>query len=128
MPENLQLRANHFFSEIQRVIESIAAWKEGDLEKFGSLINASGRSSIINYQCGCPELITLYEILHQSPGVIGTRFSGGGFRGCCIALIDPAYRPELQTTVTQQYLEKYPARQPNFGIYFCHSGTGATVL
>ena len=76
--------------EMARVEQGIAAWQAGDLTRFGELIAQSGESSIKNYESGCPQLITLYEILRDTPGVYGVRFSGAGFRGSCLALVDPA--------------------------------------
>ncbi|MTI59432.1 MAG: hypothetical protein FH762_05475 [Firmicutes bacterium] len=90
IPGRFRKRADHYFSEFQRVKEGVEAWKDGDLEKFGRLMFESGESSVHNYQCGCPELITIFEILKNTSGVYGACFSGAGYRGCCIGLIDPA--------------------------------------
>ena len=38
-------------------------------EEYGRLIFESGYSSINHYECGCPELITLYEIMKKTPGI-----------------------------------------------------------
>ncbi|KAG2294463.1 hypothetical protein Bca52824_041132 [Brassica carinata] len=37
---------------------------------------------------GAESLIQLYKILLNAPGVYGARFSGAGFRGCCVAFVD----------------------------------------
>ena len=52
-------------------------------------MTASGESSIRNYECGSPPLIDLYQTLVATDGVHGARFSGAGFRGCCVALVEP---------------------------------------
>jgi len=46
-------RATHFFGECARVQQGVQAWRAGDVELFGRLMNESGLSSIENYQCGC---------------------------------------------------------------------------
>jgi hypothetical protein len=46
-------RATHFFGECARVQQGVQAWKAGDVQLFGRLMNESGLSSIHNYQCGC---------------------------------------------------------------------------
>lgn len=46
-------RATHFFGECARVQQGVQAWRSGDVELFGRLMNESGLSSIHNYQCGC---------------------------------------------------------------------------
>ncbi|HJN16930.1 MAG TPA: galactokinase family protein, partial [Armatimonadota bacterium] len=73
----LARRARHFFTENARVIAGRDAWATGDLARFGELINESGQSSVADYECGGPELITLFETLRATPGVQGARFSGG---------------------------------------------------
>ena len=42
LPERFQKRADHFFSENERVKKGVAAWKKGDLNSFGQLMFASG--------------------------------------------------------------------------------------
>jgi galactokinase len=119
LPAPLDRRARHFFTEIQRVREGIVAWQKGDLETMGHLINESGASSIHNYECGCPHLITLYDILKRCPGVYGTRFSGGGFRGSCVGLIDPAAREEIKDIIDAQYPIAHPDVADSYSIHFC---------
>ena len=73
-------RAAHFFSEMQRVRAGVDCWRRGDLAEFGRLISASGESSIRNYECGCPPLVDLFEILDlHATACSGARFSGAGF-------------------------------------------------
>jgi galacturonokinase len=120
-------RAEHFFGEMARVEQGVAAWRGGALERFGQLISQSGRSSIENYQCGCPPLIDLYEILCGTPGVLGARFSGAGFRGCCVALTEP----EAAEQAAEQVLEEYRRRQPELAeaayTLVCQSDDGAAL-
>ena len=86
----------------------------------GRLINASGASSIYNYESGCPHLVTLYNILKDCPGVYGTRFSGGGFRGSCIGLVNPAYRQEIEAAIDRDYPGVHPDVADLYSIHFCH--------
>jgi galactokinase len=120
LPDPLDRRARHFFTEVRRVREGIAAWQAGDMAEMGRLINESGASSMVNYESGCPHLITLYKILRDCPGVYGARFSGGGFRGSCIGLIDPAYREEIVATIDAQYPAAHPQMANRYSIHFCH--------
>ena len=50
-------------------------------------VTQTGESSVHDYQCGSPELITIFDALKRVPGVHGARFSGAGYRGCCIGII-----------------------------------------
>lgn len=126
--EKLQKRAKHFFTEMERVIQGKKAWREGDINTFGDLINASGESSIYNYESGCPHLITLYEILKDSKGVYGTRFSGAGFRGCCIGIIDPKYKNEIKENIDEIYPKKHPDMAGNYSVHFCKASGAAKIL
>jgi galactokinase len=121
-------RAAHFFSEMERVNQGVAAWEAGDLDKFGELMTASGDSSIRNYECGCPPLISLYRILTETPGVYGARFSGAGFRGCCVALVDPDRALEATEAVHRGYLTRYPELAAGAGVFLCRSDDGARIL
>ena len=57
LPKPWQLRCEHWYTEFQRVEAGAEAWRRGDLETYGKLVFESGRSSVENYECGCPELI-----------------------------------------------------------------------
>jgi galactokinase len=116
----LMRRARHYFGEMSRVQEGEVAWQQGDLESLGQLVNASGESSIKWYECGSPQLITLYEILRETPGVYGTRFSGAGFRGNCIALIDPAQGEAIAEAVHRRYPTAHPDVAQSYSIHFCY--------
>ncbi len=128
LPAPLNRRARHYFTELQRVREGVEAWRRGDLVRFGALMRASGASSVHNYESGSPHLTTLYKILCECPGVYGARFSGGGFRGSCIALSDPVYRRDIQHFVGLHYPAKHPDIADRYSVHFCRSGEAAGLL
>lgn len=128
LPVPLDRRARHFFTEICRVRAGVEAWLAGDLEEMGALINESGASSVHNYESGCPHLVTLYSILRDCPGVYGARFSGGGFRGSCIGLVDPAYREEIKRTIAARYPVAHPDVADRYSIHFCKLDGPARLL
>ncbi len=108
LPEPFRKRATHFFTEYERALKGAELWKAGDIEGYGRLVFESGESSVKNYECGCPELIKLYEIMTETPGIYGGRFSGAGFKGCCMALVDPERAEEVTRRVEDQYLKAFP--------------------
>lgn len=128
LPTPLDRRARHFFTEVRRVRQGITAWQQGNLSEMGRLINESGASSVSNYECGCPHLITLYELLEQTPGVFGARFSGGGFRGSCIALTDPAQREQIEASIHAKYPAVHPDIAESYSIHFCKPDGPARLL
>lgn len=125
MPGRFARRAEHFYSEYKRVRKGVTAWESGNLALFGKLSFESCESSIHNYECGSPELIAIYELMRRTEGVYGGRFSGAGFKGACVALVDPAKREEIRETITKGYLEQFPEYAETFEIHFCHPARGA---
>ncbi len=121
-------RAAHFFSERERVTQGTVAWRRGDLREFGRLITQSGASSITNYECGAPQLIDLYHALVEAEGVYGARFSGAGFRGCCLALVAPEKAQESATRVRRLYAKQHPSLADHAWTMICQSGDGARLL
>ena len=128
MPPRFARRAEHFFSEHKRVREGITAWETGNLEWFGSLSKASCESSIHNYECGSPELIAIYNAMLTTDGIYGGRFSGAGFKGACIALVDPTKKESIEKEITEKYLAQFPQYKNSFKVYFCKSDDGARFI
>ena len=127
LPENFRKRATHYFTEIARAEAGAEAWRCGDLDEYGRLVFESGKSSVENYECGCPELITLYNIMTETEGVYGGRFSGAGFKGCCMALIDPDKAQEIERNVTDKYLRTYPHLIGKYSFHLCDSADGVKL-
>lgn len=128
MPKRFAKRAEHFYSEYRRVRQGVTAWESGNLKLFGKLCFDSCESSINNYECGSPELISIYEIMHTLPGIYGGRFSGAGFKGACMALVDPACKEDIEQELTRKYLEKFPEYEQTFKVYFVKPDNGARFL
>ena len=128
MPARFARRAEHFYSEYRRVRQGVTAWETGNLELFGKLSFDSCESSIHNYECGSPELIAIYEIMHSLKGVYGGRFSGAGFKGACIALVDPKEKENVERELTRQYLEKFPEYEKTFKVYWVKPDDGARFV
>ena len=128
MPARFARRAEHFYSEYRRVRQGVTAWETGNMKLFGKLSFDSCESSIHNYECGSPELIAIYEIMRSLPGVYGGRFSGAGFKGACIALVDPAYKEEIQKVLTEKYLEQFPEYEKTFQVFWVKPDDGARFV
>ena len=128
MPARFARRAEHFYSEYRRVRQGVTAWETGNLKLFGKLSFDSCESSIHNYECGSPELIAIYEIMRSLPGVYGGRFSGAGFKGACIALVDPAYKAEIEKTLTEKYLAQFPEYERTFQVHWVKPDNGARFI
>lgn len=128
MPPRYARRARHFFSECERVKEGLDAWQQGDIDEFGELMFESCESSILNYECGSPQLIAIYRSLRNIPGVYGSRFCGAGFIGSCFALIDPADEDIIREQVTRDYLSQFPMYEDAFRTFICDTHEGVAFV
>lgn len=60
----------------------------------------------------------------HTDGIYGGRFSGAGFKGCCMALIDPAYRESILRNVRDEYLKAFTELADKYLGVICHSADG----
>ena len=127
LPETWRRRAEHFYSEFARVEQAAEAWRKGDIAELGRISTQSGASSIYNWETGSPELKALYEIMTHQDGVYGGRFSGAGFKGCCMALIHPDYEEQIARNVEEAYLKVFPALRGKYLYCGCESSDGVTL-
>ncbi len=122
LPAHLCRRARHFYSEVERVRHGARAWQQANLALFGELMNQSCASSILNYESGSQVLIDLHEIASATPGVFGSRFSGGGYGGCVLALSSQ----DQAEGAAHQIAEKFAARHPELPskVFVAEMGAG----
>ena len=124
LPVQWARRCEHWYTEFQRVEAGAEAWRRGDIEEYGRLSFESGWSSIHNWESGAPEQIKLYEIMRETDGIYGGRFSGAGFKGCCMALVDPEKIDCIASTVEQKYLSAYPEMKEKYSFHLAKSADG----
>ena len=127
LPDTWRKRAEHWYSEYDRVRKGAEAWRRGDLEEYGRLSFESGRSSIESWETGSPELKKIYDIMTRTDGIYGGRFSGAGFKGCCMALIDPSFKESIFEKVEKEYLNEFPELKGHYSAYVCHSADGVKI-
>ena len=125
LPVQWARRCEHWYTEFKRVKAGAEAWRRGDLEEYGRLSFESGWSSIHNWESGAPEQIKLYEIMRETSGIYGGRFSGAGFKGCCMALIDPSKADTIREEVERKYLTAFPEMTGKYSFHLCESADGA---
>ena len=128
MPLRFAKRAEHFYSEYRRVRQGVTAWESGNLQLFGKLSFDSCESSIHNYECGSPELISIYNIIRSLQGVYGGRFSGAGFKGAVIALVDPQHKEDVEKALYEKYLAEYPEYAETFKVFWVKPDDGARFV
>ncbi|MYU93648.1 galactokinase [Ligilactobacillus salivarius] len=123
--ENRLKRARHAVWENQRTMQAQAALEEGDLEKFGRLVNASHVSLEHDYEVTGIELDTLAHTAWKQEGVLGARMTGAGFGGCGIAIVDKDKVEAFKENVGKVYTEKI-GYAPTF--YIAEIADGTKVL
>jgi len=127
LPENWRKRAEHWYTEYERVEAGAEAWRKGDIDTYGRLSFESGKSSVYNWETGSPELIKLYEIMTHTDGIYGGRFSGAGFKGCCMALIDPSFEEKILEQVKNEYIKAFPHLKNKYSAYICNTADGVKL-
>ena len=126
LPDHLRKRAEHFFGEVDRVERGAQAWKEADLGLFGQLMNRSCESSIRNYESGSEVLIELHELVSSTDGIYGSRFSGGGYGGCVVALAKRDRAGESCLEIAESFSARHPELHSR--VFVVETGDGLSPL
>lgn len=99
-------RARHAVRENIRTIDACSALRNGDVEAFGALMNASHISLRDDYEVTGYELDTLVSAAWQQEGVIGSRMTGAGFGGCTVSIVKNDYIDAFIENVGKIYAQK----------------------
>jgi len=122
LPEDIRKRLRHVITENQRVLDSLKALKENNLQEFGRLLYASHESLKNLYEVSCEELDIMVNIAREIDGVTGSRMTGAGFGGCTIALVRESAVEKFIDTVYEKYFALTGIKPE---IYICESQNGA---
>jgi galactokinase len=125
LPGVIRKRAAHVVSENARVLASVEALNQGQVERFGDLMNQSHDSLRDLYEVSCKELDILVNSARQVTGVYGSRMTGGGFGGCTVSLVADEALGEFLDRVPREY-EAQTGINPD--IYVCTPEAGAEIL
>ena len=99
-------RIKHVIYEDDRVLNSLKALKNGDIELFGRYMNESGDSLRYDYEVTGDELDVMVEEGRKIAGVLGSRMTGGGFGGCTVSIV----KSEFVDTFINEVGKNYKAR------------------
>jgi galactokinase len=125
LPEVIYRRCRHVVTENERVLDAASALKQGDVAKFGQLMNQSHQSLRDDYEVSCAELDLMVGLARKVEGVFGARMTGGGFGGCTVNLVRRDKIDEFQNTVAAGYQE---ATGLTPEVYVCKAVKGAEEL
>jgi galactokinase len=106
LPDRIGRRARHVVTEDDRVLESVASMKAGDLRRLGQLFDASHASQRDDFEVSVPEIDLLVSLAQAEPGVYGARLTGGGFGGSIVALVEEDAALGVAGRVAAGYLDR----------------------
>ncbi|HEV2122974.1 MAG TPA: galactokinase, partial [Chloroflexota bacterium] len=125
LPDVVRRRARHVISEDERVLESVQALEQGNLETFGRLMYESHDSLRDDYEVTVPQLDAMVQAARGIPGVLGSRMTGAGFGGCTVSLVQSGAVDEFLRRVPDQY-RRETGLEPK--VYVCRVVDGASVV
>ena len=125
LPEVVARRCEHVVREDLRVMDTVAALRDGDLDALGRLFAASHASLRDLYEVSSAELDAMVEIAVAVPGVVASRMTGAGFGGCTVSLVRHGAEEALRDAVLAQY-QKRTGLQPS--VYIVAAVDGAGVI
>jgi galactokinase len=124
LPAVIVRRARHVLTENQRVLEAVAALRGDDLERLGSLLNASHISLRDDFEVSSPALDQIVAAARAQPGCYGARMTGAGFGGCAVALVKRDQAEAFVPAVSAAYRR---ASGLEAVIYVCRASEGASI-
>jgi galactokinase len=96
-------RCRHVVEENERALMAVAALAADDRAALGRLFAASHSSLRDLYEVSSPALDAAVAIASQTPGVVATRMTGGGFGGCTVNLVEPGAVQALRLAFERDY-------------------------
>jgi galactokinase len=93
-------------AEISRVLDAADALAAGAWPRAGYLMYASHESLRHDFNVSCSELdlvVGLAREMGPENGIYGCRMTGGGFGGCCVALVKSGRAAGIARALGQRY-------------------------
>lgn len=125
LTRRIEMRARHVVEEIERTQRAIPLLEQGDIVRFGNLLNQCHASLRDLYEVSIPELDILVEIAQGLPGCYGARLTGAGFGGCTVNLVASEQAAAFSNALALSY-ETETGFPPE--IYICSASKGAELI
>lgn len=125
LPAEVEQRARHVVHEIERTRNAVRLLEDGNVARFGQLMNECHASLRDLYEVSCPELDVMAGIGQSLPGCYGARLTGAGFGGCTVNLVAREAAQGFAAALAAGYEQK-TGLHPE--IYICRASDGAQVL
>lgn len=119
-------RAHHVISENDRTVACADALIAGDLQKVGEYMYASHASMRDDFEITVPEIDYIVEVVAEVLGNKGgVRMTGGGFGGCCVALMPSDMVENAKDAIEAKYEAKTGIKE---SVYICTPQDGAGAI
>jgi len=125
LPQLIFRRCRHVLGENVRVLDTVKAFQEDNLDAVGKLMAQSHESLRDDFEVSCRELEIMVELAQKTEGVIGARMTGGGFGGCTINLVESNHVEAFRASVSAGY-KRATGKTPE--IYVSSAGEGASEV
>ena len=128
MRELVYRRARHVIGEISRTVRAAGSVRQSDWPAVGQLMYASHAALRDDYEVSCDELdvvVEFAEAIGEQGGVYGCRMTGGGFGGCCVALVKASSVEDISKKIAADYKARTGIAAT---IFASRPAAGATVL
>jgi galactokinase len=128
MSEIVYRRARHVIGEIERTTCAAEGIRQSNWPTVGQLMYASHHALSDDYEVSCTELDVVVEIAESigvKGGVYGCRMTGGGFGGCCVALVKADCVEAITRKIAVDYKEKTNIEP---AIFASRPAAGATII
>jgi galactokinase len=121
-------RARHVIGEIERTVRAAEGIRQSKWPTVGQLMYASHYALRDDYEVSCKELdvvVAIAEDIGHRGGVYGCRMTGGGFGGCCVALV----KADAVESISRKIAAAYKAETGiEAAIFSSRPAAGATIL
>ena len=128
LSEVVYRRARHVIGEIERTVHAAEGIRASSWPSVGNLMYASHSSLRDDYEVSCAELDVVVEIadnIGRAGGVYGCRMTGGGFGGCCVALV----KADDVASITKKISADYKSQTGiDATIFSSRPAAGATII
>jgi len=128
LSELVYRRARHVIGEIERTTHAAEGVRQSNWPTVGQLMYASHAALRDDYEVSCAELDAVVEIAEDigfKGGIYGCRMTGGGFGGCCVALVKASAVDNISQTISTEYKKKTGIAAT---IFSSRPAAGATIL
>ena len=103
LDERAYRRVRHVVSENERVHAAADALRREAMDELGQLFTGSYRSYAEDFEASTPEIDRLVALARATPGVIGSRLTGGGWGGCTISIAHADVAEEAARSVAESF-------------------------